>query len=185
MQGATQLPNGAFFLKIREEDLHLGGDEKTREKYEEIKRLAAEAAPPEFEEDEEMEMKERVMGDQFFRDIFFRREFSEMEQLARLDDLSVFKNGEEYDFVKDVRDAYWRSLEKSNVEKVYETLPDHVFWDIKTPTFKRPYGNFNKINPFRPINFRTFFEIRDYDDYAERQEKQPNLTEAKSYYRPY
>ena len=126
MQGATQLPNGAFFLKIREEDLHLGGDEKTREKYEEIKRLAAEAAPPEFEEDEEMEMKERVMGDQFFRDIFFRREYSEMEQLARLDDLSVFKNGEEYDFVKDVRDAYWRSLEKSNVEKVFETLPDHA-----------------------------------------------------------
>ena len=48
-------------------------------------------------------------------------------------ELSIFKDGEKYDFVKDIKDAYKDSLSKSQAERILETIPDHTFWDIKTP----------------------------------------------------
>jgi predicted metalloprotease with PDZ domain len=48
-------------------------------------------------------------------------------------EFSVFKGGKKYDFVSDLRDAYAPGLEKSANEKILETIPDYVFWDIKTP----------------------------------------------------
>jgi hypothetical protein len=48
-------------------------------------------------------------------------------------ELSVFKEGEKYDYIKDIKDAYKNSLAKSQTQRIFETIPDHVFWDIKKP----------------------------------------------------
>lgn len=49
------------------------------------------------------------------------------------EELSVFKEGEKYDYIKDIKDAYKQSLAKSQVEKILDTIPEHAFWDIKVP----------------------------------------------------
>jgi hypothetical protein len=48
-------------------------------------------------------------------------------------EFSVFKDGEKYDFVKDMQLGFKNSLSKSKAQRIFETLPDHVFWDIKKP----------------------------------------------------
>jgi hypothetical protein len=35
--------------------------------------------------------------------------------------------------VKDLKDAHRNSLATSLEDKILETIPDHVFWDIKKP----------------------------------------------------
>lgn len=42
-------------------------------------------------------------------------------------EMSVFKSNEHYDYVTDMRRAYSESLGKSNVEKIFETIPDYMF----------------------------------------------------------
>jgi hypothetical protein len=53
-------------------------------------------------------------------------------------EFSVFKNGAKYDFVTDLRDAFATGLERSSAEKIFDTIPDHVFWDIKLPQIEDP-----------------------------------------------
>jgi hypothetical protein len=47
-------------------------------------------------------------------------------------ELSVFQDTK-YDYVRDLKDAYRNSLKTTREEKIFATIPDHVFWDIKTP----------------------------------------------------
>ena len=47
-------------------------------------------------------------------------------------ELSVFQDTK-YDYVRDLKDAYRNSLKTTRDEKIFATIPDHVFWDIKTP----------------------------------------------------
>ncbi len=49
------------------------------------------------------------------------------------EEFSVFKNGQEYDYVTDLRDGFKNSLKKPLARRIFETIPDHVFWDIKKP----------------------------------------------------
>lgn len=48
-------------------------------------------------------------------------------------ELAVFDKGEQYDFVKDLKDAHKRGLATSLEAKIFQTIPDHAFWDIKKP----------------------------------------------------
>lgn len=48
-------------------------------------------------------------------------------------ELAIFGKGEKYDYVKDLKDAYKTSLAQTTEERIFATLPDHVFWDIKKP----------------------------------------------------
>ena len=53
---------------------------------------------------------------------------------ATLDkELGVFQNGEKYDYVKDLKDAHRQSLASNLEDKIFDTIPDHYFWDIKKP----------------------------------------------------
>lgn len=52
-------------------------------------------------------------------------------------ELAVFKTGERYNFSKDMKDAYKSHLKLSMEEKIFKTIPDHYFWDIKKPNEKR------------------------------------------------
>lgn len=46
-------------------------------------------------------------------------------------EFSIFKGDRRYDYVEDIKDALQESLKKSTAEKIFNTLPDYYFWDIK------------------------------------------------------
>lgn len=47
-------------------------------------------------------------------------------------ELGIFPDSK-YDFVGDLKDAYKSSLATSTEAKIFNNIPSHVFWDIKTP----------------------------------------------------
>lgn len=59
----------------------------------------------------------------------------EIEEFQKVLDreLAVFKDGEKYDFVKDIKDAYKHQLSQTAEHRIFKTIPDHAFWDIKKP----------------------------------------------------
>jgi len=99
--------------------------------------------------------------------------------------MAIFKDDEEYEFIKDLKHAYKDSLAKSTAQKIFETIPDHVFWDIKQPLAKPEHKDVNPYNPFRRYPFQSFFELRDYEEYNERRTHKQNLRDAVSVYRKY
>jgi hypothetical protein len=48
-------------------------------------------------------------------------------------ELSVFKQGEKYSYVKDIKDAFAHGQASTIESKILKTIPDHAFWDIKKP----------------------------------------------------
>jgi len=48
-------------------------------------------------------------------------------------EFNTFQKGEEYDYVKDLRRTYDEGLATSSYRKIFDKLPEHVFWDIKKP----------------------------------------------------
>lgn len=48
-------------------------------------------------------------------------------------ELGKFAPNEEYDYVKDLRKSYATGLATTEAQKIFKTIPDHVFWDIKKP----------------------------------------------------
>lgn len=63
----------------------------------------------------------------------------------------MFKEGEEYDVLKDMQDAYQKSLSKSMHDRLFDLLPDHVFWDIKKIQEKPTTMLENRFNPMKPF----------------------------------
>lgn len=84
-----------------------------------------------------------------------------------------------------MKSAFRESLAKSRAQKIFETIPDHVFWDIKKPLTKEPDAHKNPYNPFRQYPFNSFFDLRDYEEYNERRHKKQNIRDAVSLYRRY
>lgn len=110
-----------------------------------------------------------------------------MEQWNEMLDreLSIFKNGEKYDYVKDLQDAYKAGLKKPLAEKIMDTIPAHYFWDIKKPIEGEEEVYMNKYNPARKIANSSFFEFRDQSSWMkERSEKRlltPSVSREKNY----
>jgi len=104
------------------------------------------------------------------------QELDENKSIFKADDfekilvkeLGVFKDGEKYDFVKDLKDAYKNSLKTTTEDKILATIPDHVFWDIKKPLQKKAIIPKNRYNPFRGREYDNFFEMRDSEEYLDR-----------------
>ena len=88
-------------------------------------------------------------------------------------ELGSFLDGK-YDYVRDLKDAYKASLKTTTEQKILATIPDHVFWDIKTP--KKPLNlvRQNRYNPFRGREYSNFFEMRDSEEYMDSQENRNN-----------
>ncbi len=113
-------------------------------------------------------------------------QFNEDEFSDVLDqEFSVFKNGEKYDFVKDIKDAFSQSLEQPASEKILDTIPDHAFWDIKTPQVADPQRFMNPYNSFRKYHVSSFFDSREYEEYMDRRSKKEFLRDSVSTYRRY
>lgn len=100
-------------------------------------------------------------------------------------ELSVFKSGEKYDYVKDLQDAYKEGLRKPLALKILDTIPDHVFWDIKKPINKETEMKLNRYNPARKIANDDFFDFRSQDEWMkERSEKRllkPSVSKFRNY----
>lgn len=52
------------------------------------------------------------------------------------EELGVFKYDEEYSFTTDLRRNFDASLAESKQQKIFKTIPEHVFFDIKKPLKK-------------------------------------------------
>jgi hypothetical protein len=59
-------------------------------------------------------------------------------------------------------------------DQIFDQIPEHAFWDIKTPLRKRPMMELNPINPAKPKTAITFFEIVRNDEYLHNKEACPN-----------
>ena len=77
-----------------------------------------------------------------------------------------------------MKDAYKNSLSTTTEEKIFNTIPDHVFWDIKTPQKDSPLVRTNRFNPFRGRESANFFEMRDTEEFMDRQETKANLNDS-------
>jgi len=100
-------------------------------------------------------------------------------------EFSIFKAGEKYDFPTDMKRAYSESLAKSSIMKIFETLPDHVFWDVKKPQMGTHQKYINPNNPFRQYPFDSFFDMLDNEAYNDRRNLKHNLNDATAIYRKY
>ena len=85
----------------------------------------------------------------------------------------------------DLNKAFKKSLQKSLAEKIFDTIPEHVFWDIKKPLGTEVDNFTNPYNPFRGVPFTSFFDRRDYEEYMDRRILKANLKDAVSTYRKY
>lgn len=93
------------------------------------------------------------------------------EWAAMLDkELSVFKDGQKYDYVKDLQEAYQDHLRVPLATKILRTIPDHVFWDIKVPKNAQEDHYYNEYNPARAVHGANFFDIRNNYAYFKERE---------------
>ena len=156
--GAERLENGALLYVLQDKEISssVHNEEKLREEFNKLKE-----GNQNIEAEDEDEVRIKIMEQMEENSPFSVDEFNEI-----LDkEFSVFKNGEKYDYVKDLKSAYQEYSAKSTGERILETIPEHAFWDIKTPQvpdsikFKNPY------NPFRKYPWSSFFDMRDYEEY--------------------
>lgn len=71
-------------------------------------------------------------------------------------ELGIFKE-DDYNFAKDLKHAYHRSLKTTTEQKIFDSIPDHYFWDIKASQFTKPYIRKNRYNPYRGREHESFF----------------------------
>lgn len=90
-------------------------------------------------------------------------------------ELSVFKNGERYDYVKDLQEAFQDGLSTPLAKKILKTVPAHVFWDIKRPIDAEEDHLMNEYNPARQVHGANFFDLRSYDEWRHEKEACTNM----------
>ena len=100
-------------------------------------------------------------------------------------ELSVFKEGEKYDYVKDLQDGFSQGLQTSTSMKIFRTIPAHVFWDIKKPLDQEEQFNMNPYNPARKYPNENFFDIRTQEDWLRERQEMLMLKSTISKFRNY
>lgn len=180
LAGFTRTPEGLLLYQVSDEELseRLTDEEKLRHEFNTLK--TQEENPIEVTEDSD-DLKIALLQELAALNPGYEEELEKTldEQLA------VFKTGQAYDFVNDIHDAHKPAMAKSRAEQIFDTIPDHYFWDIKTPLTRPEYQDVNPYNPFRAEPFNSFFDERDYEEYIERKEKQENIKNGVSLYRRY
>ena len=181
LAGAQRLDNGALFYKLEDKELNseLENEEKLRAEFERLK--SSNSSSLEVSEDDANELRIALLQEMEQNSPFSLDEFNEI-----LDkEFSVFKNGDNYSYVKDIRDAFSGSLERSASERILDTIPDHVFWDIKKPQLKEEQRFMNPYNSFRKYHVSSFFDSREYEEYMDRRTRKNNIRDGVSTYRRY
>lgn len=173
---------GTLEVEVTAEDvahLELGNDAR----YEELFRKYAENRE-EYDKDE-LEEADRLAA---LERLYSKTSDYDKDQMAKLLDkeLGVFKKGEPYNYSKDLKEAFRRSLRTSTEQKIFETIPDHTFWDIKKPLQQGVKAEFNRYNPFRGKEHKDYFEMVEFEEYIEEQHMHKNLNNgASTYHRRY
>ena len=178
--GARRLDNGAIFYEVKDSELpdFLNDEDKLRSEYDKLKEF--ENNPIETGDDSD-DLKIALVQELEQLNPYALDEFEKV-----LDkELSVFKDGEQYSYIKDLKEAFEHSLAKPKALQILETIPDHVFWDIKTPQFKLDEIKVNPYNPFRKYPFESYFDFMDYQEYMDRRRLKKNLADGLSLYRRY
>lgn len=182
LAGSEKLDNGALFYRVVDQELSkvVFDEDRLKEEYERLKN--ANATPIEGGEDNADEVRLTLLQEMDQS----TSPFSVEEFDTVLDkEFSVFKNGEKYDFVRDLKDAFSAGLERSAAEKIFDTIPEHAFWDIKTPVRADPQRFMNPYNSFRKYHVSSFFDSREYEEYMDRRTIKNNLRDGVSTYRRY
>ena len=182
-EGATRDEDGALVYKVEESELasfDTSDEESLKQLYETRKQKTYDTW--DVDEEDEEAFRLGLMAELEGRKTPFDIEKMH-EQLNK--ELGVFKSGEKYDVVKDLKDAYADSLASSTEQKIFDTIPAHYFWDIKRPLQKPTFTRENRYNPFRGKEYENFFEQRDAEEYFERQEKKTNTNDSVSLHRRY
>lgn len=179
MAGAVRLDNGALFYKVETKEVVIPSDEKLRAEYERLK--AANEGSLEIGEEEVEQLRNALIDELESNSPFSADEFQQV--LDR--EFSVFKEGEKYDYVKDLKDAFSSSLARPAAERILDTIPDHAFWDIKVPTTPDQQKFMNPYNPFRQYHVSSFFDAREYEEFMDRRTKKENLNDGVSTRRRY
>ena len=96
-------------------------------------------------------------------------------------ELNAFRDGEEYTFTKDLKEAYKKSLAEPLERQILRTIPDHFFWDIKKPNQPKIYMEKNRYNPFRGKEFNNYFELVNWENYNKQQFAHENRNQAVNY----
>jgi hypothetical protein len=168
-----------YRLLDKELPKELFDDERLKAEYERLK--AVNSGVLEISEEESDELRMAILNEMEESSPFRVEDFAET-----LDkELGVFKKGEKYDFVRDLKDAYASSLERTTNEKILDTIPVHAFWDIKVPIGQEQQSIMNPYNPFRKYHTTSFFDAREYEEYMDRRTLKKNLRDGVSTYRRY
>jgi len=181
--GAPRDENGSILYRVSEAELLKTGvsdEEKQKHVYEKRKVKANDV----WDLDEEDEEAFRLALVQELEDE--KTPFDIDQFHATLNkELGIFKQGEKYSVVKDLKEAYADSLRKRSDQAIFESIPAHFFWDIKKPLHKAPFVRENRYNPFRGAEFDSFFEMRDSEAYMDRLSKKHNRDNSVSLHRRY
>ena len=98
---------------------------------------------------------------------------------------NVFNEDEEYSFVKDYRNAFEKSLATPLKDQIFDSIPEHAFWDIKKPLKKMQSPSLNTFSPMKPKTCYTFWDFSVNSDWMHRHEKKENINNHISLWRRY
>ena len=179
LAGATRLANGALFYEVTDRELALPSDEKLRAEFEKLK--DANSSTLEASEEEMDQIRLALLQDLEAASPLTLDEFQDV-----LDkEFSVFKEGEQYSFVRDLKEAYAPGMERSAADRIFDTIPHHAFWDIKVPQTADPQKFMNPYNSFRQYPTSSFFDAREYEEFMDRRNRKQNLRDGVSTRRRY
>lgn len=176
---AQRLSNGSLFIEVTDAELkgHIWNDENTRKVYERLN----DQSELEFGEDEAADARIALFAEFDAANADNADELNDM--LAK--ELNIFQDGEDYNFVKDLRHGFDDGLRVSAADKIFATIPDHVFWDIKKPLQEDPETAENPYHPGRAVPYTDFFDMRRHEQYHIRQREKRNITENISFHKLY
>lgn len=179
--GAERDEDGAVVYTVTDAELAGEVDDaaKLKEQYQKLS-SAAEVwdVDPEDEDAWRLALYDDLVGE--------RSPFKVQDFHAVLDkELAVFKKGEKYEFVKDLKDAYKDSLATPLEQRIFQTIPEHAFWDIKKPLQDGQHKRENRYNTFRGREYENFFEMRDAEEYLDQSQHHRNLNNSISKHQQY
>ena len=123
LAGAKTLDNGTVFYEVSEQEINKMIDQdKLRANFERAKNQEP------MEGGDEAEVRAAVF-DAATEAGYNTEEWDAI--LAR--EFDTFKEGEKYDYSKDLRHTFDASLGESLENKIFKKIPSHAFWDIKVP----------------------------------------------------
>ena len=128
--GAPRDEDGALVYTVTDAELahlRLDDEEHLKETYE---KLTAAGEVRDLDPEDEDAWRLSILEDLSAKNTPFK-----IEEFHKVLDkeLAVFKDGEKYNYTKDLKEAYKNTLKSSLEERIFSTIPDHVFWDIKKP----------------------------------------------------